>query len=78
MAITIHGTFLAYVEPDAHLAFTREAFAIKVRDEVGNAGMRRITVGSADRPGLRSVRACAAAPDFAPQLPRHIVFTGSE
>jgi predicted enzyme related to lactoylglutathione lyase len=51
MDITIHGTFLPHNDPEASLAFYRDALGFEVRNDVGYGGMRWITVGPKDQPG---------------------------
>ena len=53
MGITIHTAFLPHDDPDAALAFYRDALGFEVRNDVGYGGMRWITVGPA---GLRRHR----------------------
>ena len=50
MDITIHGTFLPHNDPDASLAFYRDALGFEVRNDVGYGGRRWITVGPAGQP----------------------------
>ena len=50
MDITIHASFLPHDDPDASLAFYRDILGFEVRNDVGYAGMRWITVGPADQP----------------------------
>jgi catechol 2,3-dioxygenase-like lactoylglutathione lyase family enzyme len=50
MDLTIHTTFLPHDDPDASLAFYRDALGFEVRNDVGNGKMRWITVGPADQP----------------------------
>jgi catechol 2,3-dioxygenase-like lactoylglutathione lyase family enzyme len=50
MDITIHQTFLPHDDPEASLAFYRDTVGFEVRNDVGYAGMRWITVGPADQP----------------------------
>ncbi len=50
MDITIHWTFLPHDDPDASLAFYRDALGFEVRNDVGYGGMRWLTVGPADQP----------------------------
>ena len=50
MDITIHSSFLPHDDPDASLAFYRDILGFEVRNDVGYAGMRWITVGPADQP----------------------------
>ena len=46
MDITIHASFLPHNDPDASLAFYRDILGFEVRNDVGYAGMRWITVGA--------------------------------
>ena len=55
MDITIHSSFLPHEDPDASLAFYRDALGFEVRLDVGYGGMRWITVGPADQPGTSIV-----------------------
>ncbi len=55
MDITIHSTFLPHDDPDASLAFYRDALGFEVRNDVGYGGMRWITVGPPDQPGTSIV-----------------------
>jgi uncharacterized glyoxalase superfamily protein PhnB len=55
MDITIHATFLPQTDPDASLAFYRDALGFEVRNDVGYGGMRWITVGPANQPGTSIV-----------------------
>jgi uncharacterized glyoxalase superfamily protein PhnB len=55
MDLTIHGTFLPHSDPDAALAFYRDVLGFEVRNDVGYAGMRWITVGPPDQPGTSIV-----------------------
>jgi catechol 2,3-dioxygenase-like lactoylglutathione lyase family enzyme len=50
MTITIHSSYLPHDDPDASLAFYRDVLGFEVRNDVGYAGMRWITVGPADQP----------------------------
>jgi len=50
MDISIHSTFLPQDDPDAALAFYRDALGFEVRNDVGYGGMRWITVGPPDQP----------------------------
>ncbi|AEI12250.1 Glyoxalase/bleomycin resistance protein/dioxygenase [Cellulomonas gilvus ATCC 13127] len=45
MDMTIHTSFLPQSEPDVALAFYRDVLGFEVRNDVGYAGMRWITVG---------------------------------
>jgi len=62
MDITIHASFLPHNDPDASLAFYRDALGFEVRNDVGYGGMRWITVGPADQPGTSIVLAPPAPP----------------
>ena len=55
MDITIHASLLPHDDPDASLAFYRDTLGFEVRKDVGNGGMRRITVGPKDQPGTAIV-----------------------
>ena len=61
MDITIYQALLPHDEPDASLAFYRDALGFEVRNDVGYDGMRWITVGPADQPGTSIVLAPPAA-----------------
>jgi len=50
MDITIHSAMLPQDDPDAALAFYRDALGFEVRDDVGYKGMHWITVGPAGQP----------------------------
>jgi len=43
--------FLPHDDPDASLAFYRDALGFEVRTDVGSGKMRWITVGPAGQPG---------------------------
>lgn len=51
MDITIHTTALPHDDPDASVAFYRDALGFEVRSDVGQGKMRWITVGPVDQPG---------------------------
>ena len=55
MDITIHQTFLPHDDPDASLAFYRDALGFEVRQAVGSGRMRWITIGPAGQPGTSIV-----------------------
>ncbi|MFD2762629.1 VOC family protein [Micromonospora eburnea] len=55
MDITIHAAFLPQNDPDAALAFYRDALGFEVRNDVGYHGMRWITVGPPNQPGTSIV-----------------------
>ncbi|MBL1066620.1 VOC family protein [Streptomyces sp. 7-21] len=50
MDITIHSSFLPQDDPEAALAFYRDALGFDVRNDVGYQGMRWITVGPPGQP----------------------------
>jgi catechol 2,3-dioxygenase-like lactoylglutathione lyase family enzyme len=50
MDITIHSSFLPHSDPDTSLTFYRDVLGFEVRNDVGYAGMRWITVGPPDQP----------------------------
>ena len=55
MNISIHSSMLPQNDPDAALAFYRDALGFEVRNDVGYNGMRWITVGPPDQPGTSIV-----------------------
>ena len=55
MHITIHSSYLPHNDPDASLAFYRDALGFEVRNDVEYGGMRWITVGPGDQPGTSLV-----------------------
>ena len=55
MDIVIHASFLPHVDPEASLAFYRDALGFEVRNDVGYGGMRWLTVGPAGQPGTSIV-----------------------
>ncbi|WP_324653933.1 VOC family protein [Georgenia sp. H159] len=55
MDITIHSSFLPTTDPEASLAFYRDALGFEVRQDVGQGTMRWITVGPPDQPGTSIV-----------------------
>jgi uncharacterized glyoxalase superfamily protein PhnB len=55
MDITIHDAYLPHDDPDTALAFYRDALGFEVRNDVGYEGMRWITVGPVDQPGVSIV-----------------------
>ena len=55
MDITIHSTLLPHDDPDASLAFYRDALGFEVRNDVEYGGMHWITVGPQDQPGTSIV-----------------------
>jgi catechol 2,3-dioxygenase-like lactoylglutathione lyase family enzyme len=50
MDLTIHQTMLPHNDPEASLAFYRDALGFEVRNDVGYKGMHWITVGPPDQP----------------------------
>ena len=61
MDLTIHSTFLPHNDPEASLAFYRDALGFELRNDVGYGGMRWITVGSPAQPGTSIVLHTPAA-----------------
>ena len=55
MDITIHASFLPHTDPEASLAFYRDALGFEVRQDVGQGTMRWITVGPPGQPGTSVV-----------------------
>ncbi len=50
MDITIHSSFLPHTDPEASLAFYRDALGFEVRLDVGQGTMRWLTMGPPDQP----------------------------
>ena len=50
MDLTIHFAFLPHNDPDASLAFYRDILGFELRNDVGYAGMRWLTLGPVDQP----------------------------
>ena len=50
MDLTIHSSFLPHDDPDAALAFYRDALGFEVRNDVEYGGMHWITVGPSNQP----------------------------
>lgn len=48
--IAIHASFLPHTDPDASLAFYRDALGFEVRNDVGQGTMRWLTVGPPRQP----------------------------
>ncbi|MBF6347900.1 MULTISPECIES: VOC family protein [Nocardia] len=55
MNLTIHSSYLPHDDPDAALAFYRDLLGFEVRKDVGYEGLRWLTVGPADQPGISIV-----------------------
>ena len=55
MNITVNTSFLPHTDPEASLAFFRDALGFEVRKDVGYNGMRWITVEPVDRPDMNIV-----------------------
>jgi uncharacterized glyoxalase superfamily protein PhnB len=62
MDISIYGAFLPHSDPEASLAFYRDALGFEVRNDVGRGTMRWITVGPPSQPGT-SIVLCPPAVD---------------
>jgi predicted enzyme related to lactoylglutathione lyase len=50
MDVTIHASFLPHDDPEASVAFYRDALGFEVRTDVGSGKMRWITVGPPGQP----------------------------
>ena len=50
MDVTIHASFLPHDDPEASVAFFRDALGFEVRTDVGSGKMRWITVGPPGQP----------------------------
>ncbi|KQV76553.1 glyoxalase [Aeromicrobium sp. Root344] len=61
MDITIHTTVLPHTDPEASVAFFRDALGFEVRQDVGQGTMRWITVGPANQPETSILLAPPAA-----------------
>lgn len=55
MDISIHTTFLPQDDPDAALGFYRDTLGFELRNDVGYEGMRWLTVGPPQQPGVNIV-----------------------
>src|SRR5215468_8770145 len=55
MDITIHSSFLPQTDPEASLAFYRDALGFEVRLDVGQGTMRWVTVGPPNQPDTNIV-----------------------
>jgi catechol 2,3-dioxygenase-like lactoylglutathione lyase family enzyme len=55
MDISINSTFLPHNDPEESLAFYRDTLGFEVRNDVGYAGMRWVTVGPTGQPGTSIV-----------------------
>src|SRR6202046_3071385 len=55
MDITIHASSLPHDDPEASLAFYRDALGFEVRNDVGQGTMRWLTIGPPDQPGTSIV-----------------------
>lgn len=55
MDLRISSAFLPQDDPDAALAFYRDTLGFEVRNDVGYAGLRWLTVGPPDQPGTSIV-----------------------
>ncbi|KRC63767.1 glyoxalase [Aeromicrobium sp. Root236] len=61
MDITIHTTVLPHTDPEASVAFFRDALGFEVRQDVGQGTMRWITVGPPNQPETSILLAPPAA-----------------
>ncbi|HLH69072.1 MAG TPA: VOC family protein [Candidatus Dormibacteraeota bacterium] len=61
MDVTIHASFLPHTDPEASLAFYRDALGFEVRNHVEYGGLHWITVGPAGQPDTSIVLAPPAA-----------------
>ncbi|MFC8171009.1 VOC family protein [Streptomyces sp. NPDC057242] len=73
MDLTIHTTFLPHDDPDAAVAFYRDALGFEVRGDVGEGAMRWITVGPAGQPGTSILLAPPAADPGVTEDERRVV-----
>lgn len=76
MNITIHASFLPYDDPQASLAFYRDALGFEVREDVQANGARCVTVGPSAQPGTSIIlHPPAGHPDITEQQRRAILET---
>ncbi|MCV7302956.1 VOC family protein [Mycobacterium barrassiae] len=61
MDISINYSYLPHTDPEASLAFYRDALGFEVRKDVGRGDMRWITVGPVGRPEMNIVLTPPAA-----------------
>ena len=61
MNLSIHTTVLPHDDPDASVAFYRDALGFEVRSDFGTGKMRWITVGPAGQPDISILLAPPAA-----------------
>ncbi|PQP52538.1 VOC family protein [Mycolicibacterium austroafricanum] len=61
MDIMINASFLPHTDPEASLAFYRDALGFEVRKDVGHQDMRWITLGPVGRPDTNIVLTPPAA-----------------
>jgi len=55
MSLKIHQSMLPHADPEASLAFYRDALGFEVRNDVGYEGLRWITLGSPEQPDVSVV-----------------------
>jgi len=55
MNITIHASFLPQNDPEAAVVFYRDTLGFEIRNDVGYNGLRWITVGPPEQPGVSIV-----------------------
>lgn len=55
MDISIHTTFLPHDDPERALAFYRDVLGFELRNDVGQGGMRWLTVGPPGQPQVNLV-----------------------
>lgn len=55
MNISISSSFLPHTDPDASMAFYRDALGFEIRNDIGRGTMRWITVGPAAQPDVSIV-----------------------
>ncbi|WP_300682062.1 VOC family protein [Nocardioides sp.] len=55
MSLSLHSTFLPQTDPEATIAFYRDALGFEVRNDVGYGDLHWITVGPADQPDVNLV-----------------------
>lgn len=73
MKIRMLNTFLPHTDPEASLAFSRDVLGFEVRNDVGYADMRWITVGPVDQPDTSIVLSPPAVDPSLTDEERHVI-----
>jgi catechol 2,3-dioxygenase-like lactoylglutathione lyase family enzyme len=73
MDITIHSSFLPATDPEASLAFYRDALGFEVRLDVGQGTMRWLTIGPPNQPDTNVVLHPPAVDPGIPEDERRVI-----